>query len=94
MRVYDLSVFLWPLRDDTLQNPAIKAACDAFLNGCRSVRPLLSEEEDAIQASVKVRDLWEIGCWLDFDKNVDPTVVRKGLHSLAAQSRRFLLPDG
>ena len=94
MRVYDLSGFLWPLRDDTIQNPAIKAACDAFLDGYRSVRTLLAEEEDAIPASVKARDFWETGCWLEFDKNVDPQVVRKGLHSLAAQFRRFPLPDG
>jgi len=94
MRVYDLSGFLWPLRDDTIQNPGIKAACDAFLDGYRRVRPLLQEEEDAIPASVKARDFWETGSWLEFDKNVDPEVVRKGLHSLAAQFRRFPLPDG
>ena len=79
---------------DTIRDPAIKAACDAFLDGYRSVRPLLAEEEAAIPASVKARDVWETGSWLEFDKNVDPAVVRKGLHSLAAQFRRFTLPDG
>ncbi len=92
-RVYDLSGFLWPLRDETIQDPAIKAACDAFLEGYRSIRPLLAEEENAIMASVKARDFWETGCWLEFDPNVDPAVVRKGLHSLAAQFYRFPLPD-
>jgi Ser/Thr protein kinase RdoA (MazF antagonist) len=90
-RVYDLSGFLWPLRDNTIQDPAIKAACDAFLNGYRSVRPLLPEEENAILASVKARDFWETGCWLEFGQNLDPTVVRKGLHSIADQFRRFPL---
>ena len=67
----------------------MKAACAAFLDGYRSVRPLLPEEKNALPASVKARDFWETGCWLEFDKNVDPAVVRKGLHSLAAQFRRF-----
>lgn len=93
LRVYDLSGFLWPLRDDTIRDPAIKAACDAFLDGYRSVRPLLPEEEKAIIASVKARDFWETGCWLEFDRNVDPVVVRQGLHSMADQFRRFPLPD-
>ena len=92
-RVYDLSGFLWPLRDNTIKEPAIKAACDAFLDGYRSVRPLLPEEENAIAASVKARDFWETGSWLEFDKNADPTVVRGGLHSLADQFRRFPLPN-
>jgi Ser/Thr protein kinase RdoA (MazF antagonist) len=91
LRVYDLSGFLWPLRDDTIRDPTIKAACDAFLNGYRSVRPLLEEEEHAIPASIKARDFWETGSWLEFDKNVDPAVVRQGLHSLATQFRRFPL---
>ena len=71
-RVYDLSGFLWPLRDDTIRDPAIQAACDAFLDGYRSVRPLLPEEEKAIMASVKARDFWEAGCWLEFGENLDP----------------------
>ncbi len=92
-RVYDLSGFLWPLRDDTIQHPAIRAACDAFLDGYRSVRPLLPQEENAIIASVKARDFWEAGCWLEFGENLDPATVRTGLHSIAEQFRRFPLPE-
>jgi len=92
-RIYDLSGFLWPLRDDTVQDPAIKAACDSFLNGYRSVRQLLPEEEHAILASVKARDFWEAGCWLEFGQNLDPIIVRTGLHSIADQFRRFPLPE-
>lgn len=44
-------------------------------------------------ASVKARDFWETGCRLEFDKNLDPVVVRQGLHSLADQFRRFPLPE-
>ena len=90
-RVYDLSGFLWPLRDDTIRDPSIRMACDAFLDGYRSVRPLLPEEERAILASVKARDFWETGCWLEFDKDADPATVRGGLHSMAEQFRRFPL---
>jgi Ser/Thr protein kinase RdoA (MazF antagonist) len=90
-RVYDLSGFLWPLRDDTIRDPAIKAACDTFLDGYRSVRPLLPEEESAIMASVKARDFWEAGCWLEFGQNLDHAVVRQGLHSIADQFQRFPL---
>lgn len=90
-RVYDLSGFLWPLRDDTIREPAIQAACHAFLDGYRSVRALLPEEEKAITASVKARDFWEAGCWLEFGEKLDMETVRRGLHSLAAQFRRFPL---
>jgi Ser/Thr protein kinase RdoA (MazF antagonist) len=89
--VYDLSGFLWPLRDDTIRDPAILAACHAFLDGYRSVRALLPEEEKAITASVKARDFWETGCWLEFGENLDKEAVRRGLHSLADQFRRFPL---
>jgi Ser/Thr protein kinase RdoA (MazF antagonist) len=92
-RVYDLSGFLWPLRDDTIRDPAIKAACDAFLDGYRNVRPLLPEEESAIIASVKARDFWETGCWLEFGRNLDPATVCSGLHSIADQFRRFPLSE-
>lgn len=90
-RVYDLSGFLWPLRDNTIQEPAIKSACDAFLDGYRSMRPLLAEEENAIMASVKARDFWEAGSWLEFGQKLDPATVRTGLHSIAEQFRQFPL---
>ena len=88
-RVYDLSGFLWPLRDDTIKNTEIKASCDAFIEGYRSVRPLLPEEEAGIIACVKARDFWEAGCWLEFGENLDPQTVRNGLHSYAEQFSRF-----
>ena len=87
-RVYDLSGFLWPLRDDAIEAPAVRACCDAFFEGYRSVRPLLPAEERAIGASVKARDYWETGAWLETLPD-DPAVVRRGLRSLAEQFRRF-----
>ncbi len=75
-------------------NPYIQLpSSDVFLDGYRSTRPLLPEEENAIPASVKARDFWETGCWLEFDPNVDPATVRGGLHSMADQFRRFPLPE-
>jgi Ser/Thr protein kinase RdoA (MazF antagonist) len=88
-----MSGFLWPLRDDTIDQPPIAAACNAFLDGYRSVRPLCAEEESAIMASVKARDYWETGCWLEFGQDLDPATVRTGLHSIANQFRRFPLPN-
>ena len=88
-RVYDLSGFLWPLRDDTIHEPKIRAACDAFMEGYRKTRRLLPEEETAVAASVKARDFWEAGCWLEFGKNLDPDTVRTSMHAMADQFRRF-----
>ncbi len=90
-RVYDLSGFLWPMRDDTIHKVDMRAACEGFLEGYRSVRPLLIEEERAIVASVKARDFWEAGNWLKYGQNLDPEIVRKGLHSYADQFRRYPL---
>lgn len=88
-RVYDLSGFLWPMRDDTIREPKIRAACDAFLEGYRNTRRLLPEEEVAVAASIKARDFWETGCWLEFGQNLDPNTVRTSLHAMADQFRRF-----
>ena len=90
-RVYDLSGFLWPLRDATIQKPAIRLACDSFLAGYRSIRPMLPEEEKAVYASVKTRDIWETGCWLEFGESLEPESVRAGLHAIADRFRRFPL---
>ena len=84
-----LSGFLWPLRDDTIHRSEIRAACVAFLEGYRTVRPLLPEEDTAVAASVKARDFWETGCWLKFGVNLDRHIDRTSLHSLANQFRRF-----
>ena len=90
-RAYDFAGFLWPLRDDTQNDPAIRAACDGFLEGYRSVRPLLPEEERALPAFIKARDYWETGSWLEHDKNADAAVVRRGLNDLSALFARFPL---
>src|SRR5580700_9486562 len=88
-RVYDLSVFLWPLRDDTIHEPKIRAAFDEFMEGYRKVRPLLPEEETAVAASVKARDFWEAGCWLEFGVNLDSNKVRTSMHAMADQFRGY-----
>ena len=90
-RAYDFAGFLWPMRDDTINDPAIRAACDGFLAGYRTMRPLLTEEERALPAFIKTRDYWETGSWLAHDKNADPTVVRRGLNDLAGLFARFPL---
>ncbi len=91
-RAYDLCGLLWPLRDDTARkDPSIAAACDAFSDGYRSVRPLSDEEELALPAFIKERDFWETGTWLQHDANADPKVVVDGLHSLARQFTQFPL---
>jgi len=87
-RVYDLSGFLWPFRDDTILDPAIRAACDAFLEGYNNVRPLQQAERMAIAASVKARDFWETGNWLQFGDNLDAQDVRFSLRRLADRFRK------
>ena len=81
------------MRDDAIRDPAIRAACDAFLDGYRSVRPLLAEEEAAIPAFVKARDYWETGQWLTHGHNADRSVVRTGLIDLARRFREFPLAE-
>jgi len=91
-RAYDLAGFLWPMRDSTIQDATMQAACSGFLEGYRSIRPLLPEEELALPAFIKARDYWETGSWLEYDKDVDPKVVSQGLRDLATRFERFPLP--
>ncbi len=64
-RAYDLTGFLWPMRDQTIEDPKMADCCQAFLIGYESVRPLAESERLAIPAFVQVRTLWESGDWLD-----------------------------
>ena len=64
-RAYDFAGFLWPMRDDTIRDPAMSECCQSFLTGYESVRSLHPTERDAIQAFIQIRSLWESGDWLD-----------------------------
>lgn len=64
-RAYDLTGYLWPMRDGKIDDPDMAACCEGFLRGYRSERPLTREEEAAIPAFVQVRTLWETGDWVD-----------------------------
>ncbi len=64
-RTYDLTGFLWPMRDQTIQYPAMRACCDSFLSGYASVRPLSEIEIQSIPVFVQLRSLWESGDWID-----------------------------
>ena len=64
-RTYDLTGFLWPMRDETIEDPAMRECCVAFLEGYESVRPLHPAEKDAIPAFVQIRSLWESGDWIE-----------------------------
>jgi Ser/Thr protein kinase RdoA (MazF antagonist) len=64
-RAYDLTGFLWPMRDRTIDDPGTRACCDAFLEGYEAVRPLDRTERAAIPAFVQIRSLWESGDWVD-----------------------------
>jgi Ser/Thr protein kinase RdoA (MazF antagonist) len=63
-RAFDLAGFLWPWRDDHINDPATRAACDAYLAGYKAVRPLTDAEERALPAFIRARDLWEAGEWV------------------------------
>ena len=64
-RAYDLTGFLWPMRDRTIEDPAMAACSQAFLAGYESVRQLDAAEQAAIPAFVHARTLWESGDWID-----------------------------
>jgi Ser/Thr protein kinase RdoA (MazF antagonist) len=67
-RLYDLAGFLWPLRDGTATDPAVRAMCDAFVEGYRSRRALGAEEEAALEVFVRLRDLWEMRDFADWEE--------------------------
>ena len=64
-RAYDLTGFLWPMRDKTIEDQKMRTCCEAFLDGYESVRPLHPAEKLAIPAFVQIRSLWESGDWVD-----------------------------
>ncbi|MFC4456124.1 phosphotransferase enzyme family protein [Deinococcus sonorensis] len=70
-RLYDLAGFLWPRRDDTAADPAVAAMCDAFVEGYRSRRPLCAEEEAALGVVVRLRDVWEMRDFAEWDEKFD-----------------------
>jgi len=85
-RAYDLTGFLWPMRDATIEDPAMRVCCEAFLVGYESVRELASAERAAISAFVQVRSLWESGDWVDAGSGRDqPEEVAKAAPYLVRQ---------
>jgi Ser/Thr protein kinase RdoA (MazF antagonist) len=88
-RAYDLTGYLWPMRDATIEDPAMRTCCDGFLAGYRSARELTPEEEAAIPAFVQIRTLWETGDWVDTGTGRDqPDEVRKAIPYLIGQFGR------
>ena len=85
-RAYDLTGYLWPMRDRTIHDPALRDSCDGFLEGYCEIRPLVSEEVAAIGAFVNVRTLWETGDWLDTGTGASqPDEVRKTIPYILSQ---------
>lgn len=79
-RAFDLAGFLWPWRDASIERPELRAACDAYLDGYRSTRALTLEEERALPAFVRARDLWEAGEWVAVgDARQKPDEIRAGI---------------
>ncbi|MBA3469921.1 MAG: phosphotransferase [Herpetosiphonaceae bacterium] len=87
-RIYDFAGFLWPLRDDSIEAPGVRTACDHFVAGYQSVRPLDPAELAAIPACVKARDLWEAGDWIATDSTAEPAVLRDWMRTLVARFRQ------
>jgi Ser/Thr protein kinase RdoA (MazF antagonist) len=87
-RIYDFTGFLWPLRDDSIDAPGVRTACDHFVSGYQSVRPLDAAELAAIQAGVKARDFWETGDWIANDPTLDAAVLQDWLQRLIARFRQ------
>lgn len=85
-RTYDLTGFLWPMRDATIEDSAMRICCQAFLEGYQTVRRLTHEEWEAIQAFVHIRTLWETGDWIDTGTGRDqPDQVRSAIGHMARQ---------
>ncbi len=87
-RVYDFTGFLWPLRDESINAPDVRTACDHFVSGYQSVRPLDATEVAAIPACVKARDLWEAGDWIATDPSAEPAVLQDWMRTLVARFRQ------
>ena len=93
-RIYDFAGFLWPLRDDSIDAPGVRTACDSFVAGYQSVRPLHTAERAAIPACVKARDLWETGDWIATDPTAEAAVLQDWMRTLLARFRRTPLGLG
>lgn len=70
-RLYDLASFLWPRRDGTAADADIARMCDAFVRGYQSRRALYPEEMAALDVFVRLRDLWEMRDFADWDEKFD-----------------------
>ena len=91
-RTYDLTGFLWPMRDDTILQPEMREACDNFIDGYRSVRPLTQAEEDSLMAFIQVRTLWETGDWIDTGTGKQqPDDIKSTVGAMTTQFNRFLI---
>ncbi|HEY1015568.1 MAG TPA: phosphotransferase [Herpetosiphonaceae bacterium] len=87
-RVFDFTGFLWPLRDDSIGQPGVRAACREFLAGYESVRPLAPAERAAIGACVRARDFWETADWIASDQGAESAVFEDWLRTLLERFRR------
>ncbi len=90
-RGFDLTGFLWPLRDGTAEDEAIKGSCDAYLAGYQSRRFLSPAEIEAIPAFVKARDLWETGDWIRLASETEAAVFCDGITEVLQRFRDFPL---
>jgi len=90
-RGFDLTGFLWPLRDGTAEDKAIKRSCEAYLDGYQSRRPLSPAEFEAIPAFVKARDLWETGDWIRLVPETEAAVFSEGITEILQRFREFPL---
>ena len=88
-RGFDLTGFLWPLRDGTAEDEAIKHSCEAYLDGYQSRRPLSPAEIEAIPAFVKARDLWETGDWIRLAPETEAAVFSQGIIEILQRFRDF-----
>lgn len=87
-RIYDFTGFLWPLRDESIDARGVRAACDHFVAGYQSVRPLDAAELAAIPACVKARDFWEMADWIANDSTTEPAVFADWMQTLLARFRK------
>lgn len=90
-RGFDLTGFLWPLRDGTAEDEVIKRSCVAYLDGYRSRRCASSDEMEAVPAFVKARDLWETGTWIGLAPETDAAVFSDGVTKILQRFRAFPL---
>lgn len=86
-RVFDFTGFLWPLRDDSIAAPGVRAACRQFLAGYESVRPLAAAERAAIGACVRVRDFWETAEWIAADHATPASDFEQWMQTLLTRFR-------